>query len=198
MPTKIEQARRFIRKRPLVKTADFTARCIPRVYLRRLVASGDLIQQAPGLYSSPNVDITAQHSLAAVGRVVPKGVVCLLSALAYHELGTQLPHEVWLAIPPSARKPARLPVRLRIVRMSGPALTSGVETHRIEGIPVRIFSAAKTVADCFRFRNKIGIDVAVEALRAYRRRRGNLDELWRFAEICRVARVMRPYLEAVT
>jgi predicted transcriptional regulator of viral defense system len=141
--------------------------------------------------------VTAHHSLAVVARVVPKGVVCLLSALAYHDLGTQLPHEVWLAIGATARRPARSPARLRVVRMSGPPLTSGVEVHNIEGVPVRIFNAAKTVADCFRFRNKIGLDVAIEALRAYRRR-GDLDALWRYAEICRVARVIRPYLEAIT
>lgn len=197
MPTKIERARRFIREKPVVRAADFTARRIPRVYLSRLVQSGDLIQQAPGLYSSPAAEVTVHHSLASVARVVPKGVVCLLSALAFHDLGTQLPHEVWLAIASSARKPTRSPVRLRVVRMSGRPLTSGVEVHTIEGVPVRVFDAAKTLVDCFRFRNKIGLDVAVEALRAYRRRRGDVDALWRYAEICRVARVMRPYLEAV-
>lgn len=196
MSTKIEQARSLIRKRQVVRAADFTIRRIPRVYLSRLVASGELIQQGPGLYSSPGAEITVHHSFATVARVAPKAVICLLSALAYHELGTQLPHEVWVAIAANARKPARSPVRLRVVRMSGRALTSGVEIHHIESVQVRIFSAAKTVVDCFRFRNKIGLDVAVEALKAYRRRRGSLDDLWRFAEIGRVARVMRPYLEA--
>jgi predicted transcriptional regulator of viral defense system len=124
-------------------------------------------------------------------------VICLLSALQFHDLTTQAPFEVWMAIDVRARRPRGKAPPLRIVRFSGKALTAGVETHRIEGVRVRVYGPAKTVADCFKYRNKIGLDVALEALRDYRRAHpGGLDELWKFAQICRVANVMRPYLEA--
>jgi predicted transcriptional regulator of viral defense system len=129
---------------------------------------------------------------------VPRGVICLLSALRFHNLTTQNPFEVWMAIPHKAWRPKGEGVRLRLMHLSGHALTSGVEEHRIEGVPVRVFNPAKTVADCFKFRNKIGLDVALEALRDYRRKhRSGMDELWRFAKVCRVTAVMRPYLEAL-
>ncbi|MCK4513889.1 MAG: transcriptional regulator, partial [Spirochaetaceae bacterium] len=128
---------------------------------------------------------------------VPAGVFCLLTALRFHELTTQNPAEVWIALPEKARKPQIEYPRLRVARFSGPALTEGIETHRLEKVEVRVYSAAKTVADCFKYRNKVGIDVAVEALRDYHRRyRGGANDLARFARICRVSRVMQPYLDA--
>ena len=130
---------------------------------------------------------------------VPRGVVCLLSALQFHKLTTQAPSEVWLALDRKARAPREGGQPLRFVRMSGRALTEGIEDHRIEGVAVKVYKPAKTVADCFKYRNKIGLDVALEALRDYRQKhRAGMDELWRFAKICRVERVMRPYLEALT
>jgi predicted transcriptional regulator of viral defense system len=132
-----------------------------------------------------------------VARLAPNAVVCLLSALRFHGLGTQLPSEVWLAVHVKAWRPRLTGMPVRIVRMSGPALTEGVEVHEVEGVPVRMTSAAKTVADCFKFRNKIGLDVVLEALREYRRQRRSLDDLHRLARVCRVDRVMRPYLEAM-
>lgn len=124
--------------------------------------------------------------------------MCLLSALNFHRLGTQLPHEVWIALDRSARHPSIRYPRLRVVRFSGQALREGVETHRIEGQTVRIYGVAKTIADLFKYRNKIGLDVALEALReGWRARRFTMDELHRYARICRVERVMRPYLEAL-
>jgi predicted transcriptional regulator of viral defense system len=125
--------------------------------------------------------------------------VCLLSALRFHGLTTQAPFEVWLALDRKARAPRGGSPSLRIVRMSGRALTTGVAEHRVEGVPVRVFNPAKTVADCFKYRNKIGLDVALEALRdAWRQRRVTMDELWRYAQVCRVSTVMRPYLESLT
>ena len=145
----------------------------------------------------PTYGTTAQVSLAEVATVVPSSVICLLSALAYHELGTQLPHQVWIAIGPKARSPMRYPCNCGssgcLVKRSPPVSSF----TGIEGVRVRSVRAAKTVADCFKFRNKIGLDVAVEALRDYRRKRGNMDDVWRYARICRVSRVMQPYLEAV-
>ena len=128
---------------------------------------------------------------------MPKGIVCLLSALRYHDLTTQAPFEVWMAIDNKAWRPTVGDVPLRIHYFTGAALTAGVETHTIEGVPVKIYSAAKTVADCFKFRNKIGIDVALEALREYFKRRMPEKDLWHYAEICRVKNVIYPYMEAM-
>jgi predicted transcriptional regulator of viral defense system len=151
------------------------------------------------MYRLPTHELTEHHGLAEAAKVVPRGVVCLLSALRFHELTTQSPFEVWLAIDRKAHKPISSQAPLRIVRFSGEALSAGVEEHRIEGVRVKIYCPAKTVADCFKYRNKIGLDVAVEALRdCLRKRRVTIDEIWKYARICRVARVMRPYLEALT
>jgi predicted transcriptional regulator of viral defense system len=138
------------------------------------------------------------HLLAAIDTTVPHAVTCLLSALQFHELGTQAPYEIWLAIDRKAWKPVVDWPPLRVVRFSGEALAFGVETHTLEGVSVKITSREKTVADCFKYRNKIGLDVALEALRDYlRSRRRSVDELIRAARVCRVARVMQPYLEAM-
>ena len=128
---------------------------------------------------------------------VPRGVICLLSALRFHGLTTQDPHEVWIAIDLKARKPSVQSPALRVVRFSGRSLVEGVEESEIEGVRVRVYSAAKTVADCFKYRHKIGIDVAIEALRdSVRTRETTLAEIHRYAKVCRVANVMRPYLES--
>jgi predicted transcriptional regulator of viral defense system len=195
--TRLDRAARLIRRRGIVRSGDLEPLGIPRTYLARLVRRGDLQQLGRGLYAVPSYGKTAQVSLAEVATAVPIGVICLLSALTYHQLGTQLPHQVWIAIGPKARAPRRVSVQLRIVRMSGQALTAGIETHRIEGVQARVYAKAKTVADCFKFRNKIGLDVAIEALRDYRRKGGKMDDVWHYARICRVSRVIQPYLEAV-
>jgi predicted transcriptional regulator of viral defense system len=144
-----------------------------------------------------DADVTERHTLVEVARLAPRGVICLLSALRFHGLGTQLPPDAWLAISLKGWRPTIRDLPVRFVYMSGKAFDAGVETHRLEGIEVRVTSAAKTVADCFKFRNKIGLDVALEALRDYRGARRDLEELRRFAKVCRVERVMRPYLEAL-
>lgn len=150
-----------------------------------------------GLYQLPGAPLTERQHFAEAALRVPGGVICLLSALRFHGLTTQNPFEVWMAIDKKAWRPKVQHPPLRLFYLSGPTLTEGVEDHQIAGLKVRVFGAAKTVADCFKFRNKIGIDVAVEALRDYRRvHPKRIEAIWRFAEVDRVSRVIRPYLEA--
>lgn len=193
-----EKLLKFIRKKGIVRAKDLTPLAVPRVYLSRLVQTGDIERVSRGLYAATDGNPTANRTLAQVSRRVPQGTVCLLSALRFHGLTTQLPSQVWIAIDEKARTPREQLLPLRIVRFSGQALTEGVRTHTIENVRVRVYSAAKTVADCFKYRNKIGLDVALEALRdSQRKNKCTMDELWRFARICRVANVMQPYLEAI-
>jgi predicted transcriptional regulator of viral defense system len=169
---------------------------ISREYLRKLNEQGLVQRVGYGLYSLADFEPTEHRTIVEACKRVPHGVVCLLSALRFHDLTTQLPFEIWLAIDRKAWRPRESSIPLRIVRFSGPALEAGVEEHEIEGVRVRVYNFAKTVADCFKYRNKIGLDVAMEALReGWRERRFTMDELWRYGKICRVANVMRPYLE---
>ncbi len=182
----------------VVRPRDVEAAGIPREYLLRLMRRGVLERSGRGLYRLADAPVTEHHSLAEVGKRLPHATVCLLSALVFHQITTQNPAEVWIALPLGSRTPRANGQRLRVVRFTGPALTEGREEHRIEGVPVGIYSPAKTVADCFKFRNKIGLDVALEALReCVRQRKATIREIHRFAKICRVARVMQPYLEAL-
>jgi predicted transcriptional regulator of viral defense system len=142
--------------------------------------------------------VSEHGALAETARKYPHAIVCLLSALRFHDLTTQSPFEVWLAIPNKARAPRIDYPPLRIIRVSGAALTEGVEVHQIDGVPVRITNVARTVADCFKYRNKIGLEVALEALHeSWREKRVSMDELWHYASLCRVANVMRPYMESL-
>ena len=155
------------------------------------------MRQSRGVYALPESPVTEHHTLAIAAKKTPGGVICLLSALRFHGLTTQDPHEVWMAIDFKAHKPSAASPALRVVRFSGPALLEGIEHHTLEGVRVSIYSAAKTVADCFKYRNKLGVDVAIEALRdALRARKTTVDEIHRFAKVCRVANVIRPYLES--
>ncbi len=185
-------------RQPLIRSRDVEALGIARAYLTRLERLGLLERRARGVYVLADAPVSEHHSLALAAKLVPRGVVCLLSALRFHGLTTQDPHEVWMAIDFKARKPlVEFPV-LRIVRFSGRSLAEGIETHLIEAVPVRIYSPAKTVADSFKYRSKIGMDVAIEALRdALRKRKATVDDIYRFAKVCRVANVIRPYLEAI-
>ncbi|SRR6266404_2358765 len=188
----------LVRKAGVLRTRELENHGISRVYLKRLVDSGQLERIGRGLYTLVDADLGEKASLAQASKRVPHGVICLLSALRLHGLTTQNPFEVWIAVDQNARRPAVSYPPLRIIHLSGKAFTSGIEDHRVEGINVRVYCAAKTVADCFKFRNKIGTDVALEALRDYRRKyRSGVDELWRYAKVVRVARVMQPYLEAL-
>ena len=171
---------------------------LSRVALARLAKAGAVERVGRGLYTRANAKVTEHHTLVEAAVRIPHGIVCLLSALRFHELTTQSPHEVWMAIGVKARKPATDWPPLRIVRFSGPALTFGVEKHRIEHVEVPITSREKTVADCFKYRHKVGLDVAIEALRDYLRSwRRSVDALTDAAAACRVKNVMRPYLEAM-
>ena len=186
-------------KRGLIRPRDLTERGLPTVALTRLVRQGRLQRIGRGLYAPPDRPVSEHNTLAEVARKHPQAIVCLLSALRFHDLTTQSPFEVWLAIPNKARAPKMDYPPLRIVRFSGAALTRGVEDHVIDGVPVRVTSVARTVADCFKFRSKIGLDVALEALQeAWRSKRVSMDELWRYATVCRVANVMRPYMESLS
>ena len=186
-------------RQPLLRARDLTAQALPTILLSRLVAAGKLERVARGVYSLPGRELSEHRSLAEVALRLPRGVVCLLSALRVHGIGTQAPFEVWLAIPPHTPTPRLDQPALRVVRMSGPALSEGVEPIDIDGVQVPVFSAAKTVADCFKFRNKIGLDVALEALRdGWAQRKLTMDALWHYAAVNRVSNVMRPYLESTT
>jgi predicted transcriptional regulator of viral defense system len=186
------------RSHGLIRPCDLAPLGISRVSLTRAVRRGQLDRVGRGLYGLPGREVSAHGSLAEVALRVPKGVVCLLSALRFHGLTTQAPFEVWLAIENKAIAPKLDYPPLRVVRFSGVALTEGVEEHLVDGVSVRVTSVAKTVADCFKYRNKIGLDVALEALReAWHEKRMTSDQIWRYAKICRVANVMRPYLESL-
>ena len=193
-----ERILRLASERGAVRTRDLAGLRIPRTILSRLLESGRLVQISRGLYTLPDHTRSEQHQLADVAVRSPQGVFCLLTALRFHELTTQSPHEIWLAIPNKAHPPKLGYPPLKVVRFSGAALTQGVETHMVDGISVRVYSVAKTVADCFKYRNKIGLDVALEALRESRReKRATNDELWHYAKICRVANIIRPYMESI-
>lgn len=186
------------RSNGLLRTRDVDSAGAPRAALARLAQDGQLVKLGRGLYALPDRAATEHEGLAEVAVKCTQGVVCLISALRYHELTTQHSQAIWLAIPNKGHSPRIDNPPLRIVRMSGDAMEQGIEVVDVGGVAVRVFGVAKTVVDCFKFRNKIGLDVALEALReAWRGRRVTMDELWHFAQLCRVANVMRPYLESL-
>jgi len=196
--SKLYKIQELVRHTGVLHTRDLKPLGIHREYLRRLCTKGLLVRTSRGLYMSPDAGETVHLGLLQVAKAIPKGVICLLSALRFHEIGTQSPHEVWVAIDRRAARPCVDYPKMRVVRFSGKALTEGTEEHDIAGVHVRIYNPAKTVADCFKYRNKVGIDVALEALREVRRKRQcSNDDLWNYAKICRVAEVMRPYMEAM-
>lgn len=192
------RVRAILRSRGIARSKHLEAEGISRTQIRRLLNQGVLERVGWGLYRDPDAPQSERADLAEAARRVPGGVMCLLTALRFHGLTTVNPFEVWIAIDRKAWRPEVEHPPLRFVYLSGRSLSEGVEEHRVDGVPVRVYSAAKTIADCFKFRNKVGIDVAVEALRAYRETYpSGLEVVWRFAGINRVERVIRPYLEAV-
>jgi len=194
-----EQILAILKQEGVLRPRDLDAYHIPRRYLSRLYQKGLLDRSSRGLYIAAGTEMSERQSIVEVSKRIPAGVVCLLSALSIHGLTTQSPFEVWLAIDPKARRPQLHDLPLRIARFSGDALTDGVEYHQIDGVKVPVYSPAKTVADCFKYRNKIGLDIAIEALKdGWGGKRFKMDELWHYARICRVQNVMQPYLEAVT
>ena len=181
------------------RSRELVAAGMTRSEISRRVAAGELIRLARGLYALPNYQSGEHRALVEVAKRAPKVVFCLLTALRFHDLTTQIPHEVWIAIGNKDHPPRMAYPPLRTLRFAPAALEAGVRTHRVDGAPIRVTSVAKTVADCFKFRNKVGLDVALEALREARRgRRATVDELWQCARVDRVVNVMRPYLEALS
>lgn len=188
----------LVRSHGVIRARDLGSNGLPRMALTRMVRRGELVRVGRGLYTTPDHQYSENTNLAAVAKMYPKAVVCLLSALRFHNLTTQSPHAVWLGIPNKARPPKLDYPPVRIIRFSGRGLTDGIETHRVERVPVRITSISRSVVDCFKFRNKIGLDVALDALQeAWRERRVTMDDLWGDAQNFRVANVMRPYLESL-
>lgn len=181
-----------------LRAQDIEAIEAPRVVLSRLTAAGALVRVGRGLYRLPNHPGTEHEGLATIATQVPQAVFCLLTALQFHELTTQLPHQVWIAMPRGSHVPRIDHPPLKMVQMTGEAYTEGVETHERDGAVLRVYSVAKTVTDCFKHRHRIGLDVALEALKDARHQgKATADDLWRCAGVCRVANVMRPYLEAL-
>jgi len=191
-------ALRMAESQGMIRVRDAEEHGIHREVLRRLAEQGRLIRVARGTYAPASAEFSTHHDLAVAATRVPHGIVCLLSALAYHEIGTQLPHEVWMTIDRRSHKPRVERPAMRFILASGTPLGLGVEKVKIDGVPVRVYSPTKTVVDCFRYRRYVGLEVAVEALReTLRQRRATPSEIDEYARKCRVGTVIRPYLEAV-
>ena len=192
-------AKALIQRKGAVRSRELVEAGVARVQLSRLVAGGELIRLARGVYTAPGAVLPgSEEGVLVVAERIPEARLCLLTALRLHGLTTQAPFEVWIAIGNKDRPPRLDWPPLRVVRFSGEALTTGLETRTMGSKQVRVTTVAKTVADCFKFRNLVGLDVAIEALRdALRARATSVDELWKYARLCRVSKIMRPYLEAL-
>ncbi|MBL1274488.1 MAG: transcriptional regulator [Ectothiorhodospiraceae bacterium] len=196
--SKRQQVINLVRARPIVRPKDLTEQELSKDYLYILAKEGVIDRVGRGLYQWPGKDMGRHQSLVEIGKLVPKGVVALLSALNYHNITTQNPHQIWLAIDRKSWRPEIYYPPVRFVTMSSVTLHAGVEVHSLDGVSVNVFCLAKTVADCFKYRNKVGLDVALEALReGWAGHRFTMDELYRYADICRVRKVMQPYIESL-
>ena len=196
--TQKEQAQLIARRNGILSASEARRSGIHSQILFRLVAEGVLERVGPGRYRLTDAPISEHHSLILAATAIPNGIICLFSALNFHNIGTTVPSSVWIALDRRARIPTVPWPPLRVVRFGGTSLTAGVEIHTLEGTPVHVYGVAKTIADLFKYRNKIGLDVALEALKeVWSNGRVQMDELMDFARICRVERVIRPYLEAV-
>jgi predicted transcriptional regulator of viral defense system len=199
--TKVVPTQRILdlaRQKGMLRPADLQGIGAARVVLTRMTASGQLEKMGRGLYRLPGANASEHETLTAVATKVPQAVFCLLTALQFHGLTTQLPRQVWIAMPRGSHVPKLDYPPVKMVQFTGEAYTEGVEVFERDQVSLRVYGVAKTVADCFKHRNKIGLDVALEALRDARsQKKASADDLWHFAKICRVANVMRPYLEAV-
>ena len=189
----------LVKKYGIIQVRDLRKKGIHPEYLRRLYEKGELIKLARGQYALPDTNISEYHSLVVVAKAVPNAIICMVSALRFHDIGTQMPHEVWIAIERRAATPRIEKPKTKVFRFSGAAYAEGIEKHTIEAVEIKIYNPAKSVVDCFKYRNKIGLDVAIEALRdGWQQRKFTIDELWTYAKICRVANIIRPYVEALT
>lgn len=192
-----QQILELAKKQSIICAKDVEALGISRNYLYVMHEEGLLQKTAVGLYSLPNVEMNEYANLVEVAKRLPNAVIGLISALSFHEITTQIPHEIWIVVPRGAWRPQMDYPPLHLNYVSGPAYSYGVQEHLLNGVVVKIYSPAKTVADCFKFRNKVGLDVAIEALReVWRTRKASMNELVEAAKINRVLKVMRPYLEA--
>jgi predicted transcriptional regulator of viral defense system len=195
------QTRKIIdlaQERGVIRAADVEEVGASRTLLPYLADKGELRRISRGAYAP--ADYMPEHeTFLAAATAVPHGVICLLSALQFHEITTQMPMETWIAIRRGTRMPTRKGLDLEVVKLTGPAFSEGIEEHDADGVPIRVYSPGKTVVDCFRFRNRIGLDVARDSLLdALQQKKATRDEIWRLAGCCRMARVMRPYLEMAT
>jgi len=196
--TKMQQVINLSKHQSVLRPTDLKSLGLPPKYLQRLEQEGILQRIGRGLYQTSDAEISEHQSLLEAARQIPNGVVALLSALAFHEFTTQNPSVIWMAIDRKSRKPRITYPPIRFVKMSGPSLVEGIEEHEINGVKIKVFSPAKTVADCFKYRNKIGMDVAIEALKeGWRNKKFTVDELLHYAEICRVKNVIMPYAETI-
>lgn len=195
--TLTQQAIALAQEKGVLGAKDIQEAGIPRVVLSRLTQSGQLERIGRGLYRLPNAQTSAHEGMAAIAIKAPQAVFCLLSALQFHELTTQLPRQQWIAMPRGSHTPKIPYPPITMVQFTGAAYKEGIETHLCDQVPIKVYSVAKTIADCFKHRNKIGMDVALEALKQARQeKKVSASELWHYAKVCRVANVMRPYLEA--
>ncbi len=196
--THTQHVLQLVRQKGWLRASDLTGVGVPRVVLTRMTASGQLERAARGLYRLPDTLGSEHEGLTTIAAKVPQAVICLLSALQFHGLTTQLPRQVWIAMPRGSHTPRIDHPPIRMVQFTGEAYSEGIGIHLRDQVPLRVYSVAKTVADCFKHRNKIGLDVALEALKdAREQKKASADDLWRYAKVCRVANVMRPYLEAL-
>ncbi|WP_421794114.1 type IV toxin-antitoxin system AbiEi family antitoxin domain-containing protein [Hydrocarboniphaga effusa] len=195
--THVQRVLCMLNQRALLRPSDLDAIGVPRVVLTRMRAAGQVEQVGRGLYRRPDAKTSEHETLAIIATKVPQAVLCLLTALQFHELTTQLPRQVWITMPRGSHIPKLDYPPLRMVQAAGETYSAGIEIVEQDGVSIRVYGVAKTVADCFKHRNTIGVDVALEALKEARtRKKASADELWRYAKVCRVTNVMRPYLEA--
>lgn len=196
--TYIQRLFQLASRKELLRSGDLDEAGIPRVYLTRLITRGQLERIGRGLYRLPETSLTEHEGLAFIAKKVPQAVFCLLTALQFHELTTQLPRQIWIALPRHSHTPKIDYPPIKTILYSGDAYSQGIELHKQNKVTLRIYCVAKTIADCFKHRNKIGLDVAIEALKEVLiRKKASIDELWHYAKICRVTNVMRPYLEVL-
>lgn len=196
--TQIHRVLELARQKGLLRGSDLVEIAVPRVVLARMTSKGLLERVAQGIYREPGALGSEYESLATIAIKSPQAVFCLLTALQFHELTTQLPRQVWIAMPRGSHTPKIHYPPIKLVQFANEAYVEGVEVVERDKVKLRVYCVAKTIADCFKHRNKIGIDVAIEALRdALSQKKVSADDLWYYAKICRVANVMRPYLEAV-
>ncbi len=197
MQTQIDKIIRMVKKQGTVSAATLTKAGISSGILCYMANKGMLRRVSRGVYALPDYE-PVHETFSSVALKIPNGVICLLSALQFHELTTQMPYETWVAIEKGSNYPRNLKIPVRIIQLTGENFSTGIQTFTEDGIKIKVYNPAKTVVDCFRFRNKIGTEVAVEALRdTLKQKKATSDEIWEYARRCRIARVMRPYMEAI-